>query len=236
MIKEFSFTFASGNKFTGYIHAYGGEVLDTDQRSDTYVHGSGSSMIYKGSGGGSTNISSSVVVNRDIWLKDIEGKEIHVRLNLDLPIRKGQIVYLFDFDTGKKRWTPLLYNYSTKEKFILKKEATFEFFTDFSWGRYFRIFLSAVFKFMLALLIPVFISILMGYQTPADSGGLLPVLFTAYSAWLFYRLFIKKLWTEAKKSYGEIGAEKPQNELVEELVNEIILKIENKPTTNKPES
>lgn len=65
MKKDISFTFPSGATEHITLNAYGGEVLDTDQRSDTYVSGGGDTTVYKGSGGGTVNISSTVVVTRD---------------------------------------------------------------------------------------------------------------------------------------------------------------------------
>lgn len=69
-----------------------GEVLDTQQRSDTVVSGSGSV-----SGGyGTTNITSQVNVTRDIWIKDKNGIETHLQYGFEIPVRTGhKLVIIF---------------------------------------------------------------------------------------------------------------------------------------------
>lgn len=69
-----------------------GEVLDTQQRSDTVVSGSGSV-----SGGyGSTTITSQVNVTRDIWIKDKNGIETHLQYGFEIPVRTGhKLVRIF---------------------------------------------------------------------------------------------------------------------------------------------
>ena len=67
-----------------------GVVLDTDQRSDSYTSGSGRTVVIDGSGGGTTSVGTTVVVSRDIWLRDDAGMEHHVRVNQDVPVRVGQ--------------------------------------------------------------------------------------------------------------------------------------------------
>ena len=74
-----------------------GEVVGTEQRSDSYTTGSSRTVVIDGTGGGGGHVSTTVVVSRDIWLRDVAGDEHHVRVQADLPIRTGQqlaILYL----------------------------------------------------------------------------------------------------------------------------------------------
>ncbi len=70
--------------------ALSGEVVGTEQRSDSYTTGSSRTVVIDGTGGGGGHVSTSVVVSRDIWLRDAAGDEHHVRVQADLPIRTGQ--------------------------------------------------------------------------------------------------------------------------------------------------
>ena len=74
------------------FHVLSGEVVGTDQRSDSYTTGSSRTVIYEGTGGGGGHVETEVVVNRDIWLRDGGGHEHHVRVNADIPVRVGQHV------------------------------------------------------------------------------------------------------------------------------------------------
>ena len=88
-------TEASGTTFR--FSALSGEVVGTEQRSDSYTTGSSRTVVIDGTGGGGGHVSTSVVVSRDIWLRDAAGDEHHVRVQADLPIRTGQqiaILYL----------------------------------------------------------------------------------------------------------------------------------------------
>ena len=67
-----------------------GTVIDTDQRSDSYTSGSGRTIMVDGSGGGSSSLSTEVLVSRDIWVEDRSGREHHVRITADVPVRSGQ--------------------------------------------------------------------------------------------------------------------------------------------------
>ena len=80
-----------------------GVVLDTDQRSDSYTSGSGRTVVIDGSGGGTTSVGTTVVVSRDIWFKDPDGLEHHVRIMEDIPVRVGQqIAFVYCHATGTK--------------------------------------------------------------------------------------------------------------------------------------
>jgi hypothetical protein len=70
-----------------------GTVVGTDQRSDTRVWGSGSTVVIDGTGGGRTTINSQVDVVRDLWLRDDNGQEQHFRFAQDIPFREGQRVH-----------------------------------------------------------------------------------------------------------------------------------------------
>lgn len=90
-----------------------GIVIDTETRSDTYVSGSGSSASYNGTGGGHVNISSAVVVTKDIWVRSLSGKEYRYQMG-DVEARAGNIVCLgiiadelliFSNETTENNWT-----------------------------------------------------------------------------------------------------------------------------------
>ena len=87
----------------GEFRFFPGVVLSTDQRSDSFVSGSGGTFIYEGTGAGSSQVSTKVVVARDIWLRDAQGDEHHVRIMEDIPLRAGQHIALIYFrDTSPK--------------------------------------------------------------------------------------------------------------------------------------
>jgi hypothetical protein len=102
-----------------------GKVAGTDQRSDTRVYGSGytSSVVgsggYVSGGGGSTQISSVVTVQRDIYLKDESGEEHHIRIQRDVPVRMDHSVVLIYIEgNGINNGQPLplvLYNQTLRE-------------------------------------------------------------------------------------------------------------------------
>ena len=83
-------TEAAGATFS--FRTVSGEVLGTDQRSDSYTTGNSRTVIHEGSGGGHGHVSTEVVVTRDIWFRDVGGQEHHVRVARDVPVRVGQHV------------------------------------------------------------------------------------------------------------------------------------------------
>ena len=91
-----SLPFTAGGR-SGEFRFFSGVVVSTDQRSDTFVSGSGRTVIYEGSGGGTNQVSTEVVVARDIWLRDSHGEEHHVRVVQDVPVRAGQQIGLIYF-------------------------------------------------------------------------------------------------------------------------------------------
>ena len=74
-----------------WLQIYSGIVIETDTRSDTYVSGSGKSSHFGGYGGGSTQISSTVVVTKELWIRTVSGKEYSFQID-DLAVRAGHIV------------------------------------------------------------------------------------------------------------------------------------------------
>ena len=78
-----------------------GEVVGTEQRSDTYTTGSSRTLVYEGTGGGSGHVSTEVVINRDIWFRDAGGQERHVRVEADIPVRVGQHVAIVFLDAER---------------------------------------------------------------------------------------------------------------------------------------
>lgn len=148
-IKEHKFEI-NGHKLTFSILS--GMVLDTDQRSDTHVTGSGSVFVYKGIGTGQSKVNSTVEVNRDIWIKDDEDKEHHLRFNFDLPIRKDQRLSKISL-SGSNLSTEIIemsiYNHNTQDwswtqgnKILAKPEPKYSFLRVFTkW--FIRVFLAA---------------------------------------------------------------------------------------------
>jgi len=80
----------SAGGLDGEFTALVGTVIATERNSDSRVRGGGSTTSVNGQVFGTTNITTDVMVSRDIWLRDVEGVEHHKRLNLDLPVRVGQ--------------------------------------------------------------------------------------------------------------------------------------------------
>ncbi|MDR6433529.1 hypothetical protein [Brucella pseudogrignonensis] len=81
---------------SGVYHfmAITGAIVATDQRSDTHVSGQTNVSVNDGRGSGSHSISSSVNVVRDVWFKQENGEEHHVRIHRDMPMRPGHLVAL----------------------------------------------------------------------------------------------------------------------------------------------
>ena len=98
-----------------HFTAVSGTVLSTESRSDTHVSGHGSMSVYNGSGGGSSYISSDVVITRDIWVTTDEGKEANWRYNIDIPVRQGQRLHSITPFRGGTRYNEMfLYNSTTE--------------------------------------------------------------------------------------------------------------------------
>ena len=81
--------------------ALSGEVIETEQRSDSYTTGSSRTVVIDGTGGGGGHVSTTVVVSRDIWLRDATGHEHHVRVQQDLPIRAGQRIAILSLQAAR---------------------------------------------------------------------------------------------------------------------------------------
>ncbi|MCX2697420.1 hypothetical protein [Ochrobactrum chromiisoli] len=81
---------------SGIYHfmAITGKIIATDQRSDTHVSGQTNVSVNNGTGSGSHSIHSSVKVVRDVWFKQENDQEQHVRIHRDLPMRPGHQVAL----------------------------------------------------------------------------------------------------------------------------------------------
>ena len=78
-----------------------GEVIDTQQRSDSYTTGSSRTVVVDGYGGGGGHVSTDVVVSRDIWLRDRAGDEHHLPVQADQPIRVGQRIAVISLRAEK---------------------------------------------------------------------------------------------------------------------------------------
>lgn len=89
--------------------AQSGTVISTEQRSDTYVSGSGSR-------GGHSHVSSSVEVTRDIWVKTADEKEQNWRYLTDIPVRESQKLYkIYLQRNGKDFGEVILFNATTEK-------------------------------------------------------------------------------------------------------------------------
>ena len=78
-----------------------GDVIGTEQRSDSYTTGSSRTVVIDGTGGGRGHVDTTVVVSRDIWLRDAGGDEHHVRVQADLPIRTGQRIAFISLQASR---------------------------------------------------------------------------------------------------------------------------------------
>lgn len=106
-----------------YFSAISGTVVSTESRSDTHVRGSGSVNTYQGTGGGSTRISSNVVITRDIWVVDDQGKEMNWRYNSDIPVRQGHRIHSITPYRDKVQYPEMyLYNSSTDQLWTFHHE------------------------------------------------------------------------------------------------------------------
>lgn len=72
------------------FQAVSGEVVGTDQRSDSYTTGSSRTLVIDGSGAGSGHVRTDVIITRDIWIRDPRNYEHHFRIQADVPVRVGQ--------------------------------------------------------------------------------------------------------------------------------------------------
>lgn len=110
---------------SGVYHfmAITGSVVATDQRSDTHVSGHTNVSVYNGRGNGTHSISSSVNVVRDVWFKQENGEEHHVRIHRDIPMRPGHQVALIAVGgpriEGKNDVELIFYNMDANKKSIL---------------------------------------------------------------------------------------------------------------------
>lgn len=92
-----------------------GEVLGTEQRSDTHVSGGGSTYTVGNSVQGSTNISSNVIVTRNIRLKTQDGGLHDIQLQGDFPLSTGDRLSIFAINDHYYR----VYNHTTRQEFAL---------------------------------------------------------------------------------------------------------------------
>jgi len=102
------------NKIPMEFIVHSGVVIGTDQRSDTIVSGGG------GQGGGYVPPTTSRVrIARDIYTRDIKGKERNLRIYKDIPVRAGQVIHEVWLKGSLK--DPVLYSIynSTLEKWWL---------------------------------------------------------------------------------------------------------------------
>lgn len=108
----------AGEAYT--LKALSGVVLDSTQRSDTHVSGSGSSLSYNGSGGGNMHVSSTVVVTSNFWMRGKSGKEYHLQYSRDIPARAGNVIHIVSC-SGKEIPSRdiFIYNSATEELYFV---------------------------------------------------------------------------------------------------------------------
>lgn len=108
---------------TYHFLAITGTIVATDQRSDTHISGHTNVSVNDGRGSGSHSISSEVKVVRDVWFKQENGEEHHVRMNRDMPMRPGHKVALIAVGgpriKGKSDIELVFYNKDANTKSIL---------------------------------------------------------------------------------------------------------------------
>ena len=110
---------------SGVYHfmAITGTIVATDQRSDTHISGHTNVSVNDGRGSGSHSISSEVKVVRDVWFKQENGQEHHVRMHRDMPMRPGHQVALIAVGgsriKGKNDIDLMFYNKDTNTRSIL---------------------------------------------------------------------------------------------------------------------
>lgn len=157
-----------------------------------------------------------------IWLKEKTGREFHVRLNMDLPLRKGQTVYIIDVTKEKETSRGFLYNASTKQLyFLLDKE--YRLFNNLTTGKALRELTKSFAKFFLYCLIVVFAigKIQSFYKGLSDDFWI--GVFVIYG---IYRFFIKKGSDVMDESAGLIGVTKTAPDVVKEAVADLIIELD----------
>lgn len=173
MYKNSEFTVSNGRHV---FEVLSGTVLETSQRSDTHVSGSGytSGYVANGSGmvSGRSSMSSTTTIARDIWLKDDSGQEHHVRLDSDVPIRPGSRIHITTLrlpNSGKVTYSVL--NENTREWYYPDGKMTLKDTSSSSFWRLIFVFALGFTLIMIAgQLIPVLkwfglaISGVVGYQ------------------------------------------------------------------------
>lgn len=101
------------NQKEAEIKAVTGEVLSTEQRSDTHVSGGGSTYSLGTAVQGSTSIRSTVVVTRNIRLKTQDGRQHDLQLEADFPLAQGDKLSVFIVNGGYY----LVHNHTTGLEF-----------------------------------------------------------------------------------------------------------------------
>jgi len=82
-----------GDEFILFVMS--GNLLETSERSDTHVHGSGSTSGVGGHVTGTVSISSDVIVTRNAYLKMDNGRERVFQFKEDIPMRAGNRITVF---------------------------------------------------------------------------------------------------------------------------------------------
>jgi hypothetical protein len=104
-----------------------GEVIDSEKRSETHVHGGGGGGEISGWGGSVTgkinpvSISSSTTLHHNVWIKTEDGSEKNISLpgNRDVPLRIGHKITIVLALFKGKQISPILINHTANLHHIL---------------------------------------------------------------------------------------------------------------------
>lgn len=128
------------------FHVLTGDVIDTTQRSDTHVSGSGSVSGYSGNVSGSTSISSIVVITRDVFVKADNGSEHALKFRGDMAFQVGNKISVFGvrskglvakFSRTDRLAFFRVYNHATRQEFTQNDQGLLKGEDDptmFLWG------------------------------------------------------------------------------------------------------
>lgn len=116
------------------LRALSGVVMESSQRSDTYVSGGGT--------GGNSHVYSTVIVTSQFWIVTQSGREVNLQLRGNLTARNGHVMHALDMvdavtrkDIGKTYWAAVNSSTGYWWKFDLKDNAL-EMLCERFWARF----------------------------------------------------------------------------------------------------
>jgi hypothetical protein len=135
-----NFTWHNGKTFEFKTRT--GEVLSTNKISETHVSSSGGGGYVDPQYGGqvaAAQVSSTVTINHEFWIKEEDGNERAVQLYGDIPLKVGQKVTLIlcTLLGEEKGYYVVLYNHNAKKHwFIFSGEKLYNNFFPSKAGLY----------------------------------------------------------------------------------------------------